>query len=182
MQRRPGFTLSEVLLAIAIMVLLAGILMSGSSLVREKGRQSHCISNLRQIGQALAMYRADFADPVYSLPPPGGLQRLYPQYVTDPGIFACPNDHDPATFTTANGRRFRFSYGYDLHFQPIPGSTEPTQNYVWPDVYGRRGEQYPICWDNHHESFGIPFIVLRLDGSVERVKRRLKPGESSSDL
>src|SRR5438067_13476464 len=59
--QQKGFTLIEVLVVIAIISVIAGIVYASTGSVREKARQTTCISNLRQIGQALAMYRQDWS-------------------------------------------------------------------------------------------------------------------------
>src|SRR5438876_5108970 len=58
--QRRAFTLVEVLVVLAVIAVIAGIVYASSGEVREKARQTACISNLRQIGQALAMYRQDW--------------------------------------------------------------------------------------------------------------------------
>jgi prepilin-type N-terminal cleavage/methylation domain-containing protein len=58
--RRPGFTLIELLVVIAIIAILAAILFPVFAQVREKARQSACISNQRQIGSALMIYAQDY--------------------------------------------------------------------------------------------------------------------------
>lgn len=60
MRPRRGFTLIELLVVIAIIVILASILFPVFARMREKGRQTQCVSNLRQLGIGLTMYRADF--------------------------------------------------------------------------------------------------------------------------
>lgn len=51
-----GFTLMELLVVIAIIGILAGLLASGVTSAKEKGKSARCIGNLRQIGIATAMY------------------------------------------------------------------------------------------------------------------------------
>ncbi|MCS7301624.1 MAG: DUF1559 domain-containing protein, partial [Fimbriimonadales bacterium] len=57
---RKGFTLIELLVVIAIIAILAAILFPVFARAREKGRQTTCLSNLRQLGMAFVAYRADF--------------------------------------------------------------------------------------------------------------------------
>ena len=57
---KKGFTLIELLVVIAIIAILAAILFPVFAKARAKARQISCTSNLRQIGTALAMYRADY--------------------------------------------------------------------------------------------------------------------------
>jgi prepilin-type N-terminal cleavage/methylation domain-containing protein len=49
-----GFTLIELLVVIAIIAILAAILFPVFSRVREKARQTQCLSHTRQMGIALA--------------------------------------------------------------------------------------------------------------------------------
>lgn len=55
-----GFTLIELLVVIAIIALLAAILFPVFAQVREKGRQTTCLANCRQIGMAQMLYLQDY--------------------------------------------------------------------------------------------------------------------------
>ncbi|HEX8464666.1 MAG TPA: DUF1559 domain-containing protein [Abditibacterium sp.] len=57
---RSAFTLIEILVVVAISAILAAILFPVFGRAREQARRASCISNLKQIGLAMALYRGDY--------------------------------------------------------------------------------------------------------------------------
>jgi prepilin-type N-terminal cleavage/methylation domain-containing protein len=58
--RHRAFTLIELLIVISIIALLAALLFPVFSRAREQARRTSCISNLKQMGLGIAMYRSDY--------------------------------------------------------------------------------------------------------------------------
>ncbi|MHB9035875.1 MAG: type II secretion system protein [Armatimonadota bacterium] len=55
-REETGFTLIELLVVIAIIAILAAILFPVFSSAKKRAQQASCLSNLRQIGQAMGLY------------------------------------------------------------------------------------------------------------------------------
>jgi len=78
MSQKSGFTLIELLVVIAIIAILAAILFPVFAQAREKARAITCLSNMKQVGNALSMYIQDYDEKL-----PGA------------GCSNCGQNHDP---------------------------------------------------------------------------------------
>jgi prepilin-type N-terminal cleavage/methylation domain-containing protein/prepilin-type processing-associated H-X9-DG protein len=106
MKRDQGFTLIELLVVIAVIAILAAILFPVFAKVREKARQTSCLSNMNQIGKGLLQYVQDNNEALPaawygvnggpSTPAAGNvnykwMDAIYP-YVKSTQVFTCPDD------------------------------------------------------------------------------------------
>jgi general secretion pathway protein G len=142
---KRAFTLIELLTALGIIALLTAVLVPVFFLARGKARDSTCISNLQQIGAAVALYAQDndqqfpygndptdsntniwqlgtgeFWPLAHNLPP---LTQVLSPYIKDKEVWHCPADTgydaiDTYSFYPLNARPTSydaFGTSYDYH-------------------------------------------------------------------
>jgi prepilin-type N-terminal cleavage/methylation domain-containing protein/prepilin-type processing-associated H-X9-DG protein len=97
---KKGFTLIELLVVIAIIAILAAILFPVFARAREKGRQTSCLSNVKQIMTAALMYAGDHDERMphagvfqwnSNLDDPGAWYYRMIKYLDDENILRCPS-------------------------------------------------------------------------------------------
>jgi len=121
---KRGFTLIELLVVIAIIAILAAILFPVFAKVREKARQTSCLSNEKQLGLAIIQYTQDYdeklpqgssctaASPA-NTPGFGWTGTIY-SYVKSTGMLKCPDDS--TTGATTNGITYSpVSYAFNAN-------------------------------------------------------------------
>ena len=102
-RRRGAFTLVELLVVIGIIALVAAILFPVFAQAKEKGRQTVCLSNMRQLGMAFNQYATDNEEmfPV-ACPVPDwwgeGWAYSLQLYTKTYDIYVCPSDGKDAVF------------------------------------------------------------------------------------
>ena len=136
MKRR--FTLIELLVVIAIIAILAAILLPALNSARERGRSASCVSNLKQLGMAAAMYVDNFDG--YMVPHllynPDDAKKAYSyayytntMYLNSPLSYICPSKE-----RNVLGKEMpvNFSTGYGGSYFTITGSywTEKPQGHL----------------------------------------------------
>lgn len=117
-QGKRAFTLIELLVVIAIIAILAAILFPVFAKAREKGRQTVCQANMRQLGVATLSYAQDYdekfpCDTEYAAitpgqPSAGNWAAEVNIYAKAPMIFHCADD--PAAYSSPI---VPYSYGYN---------------------------------------------------------------------
>lgn len=92
----PGFTLIELLIVIGIIALLIGILMFSLSRARKQQSQARCLSNLRQLMEAMVMYASDHDGYGPDEESQYTWDALLVPYIKDTRIYACPAEDEGA--------------------------------------------------------------------------------------
>ncbi len=132
-----GFTLVELLVVIAIIGILASILLPALAKARESARRSACVNNLKQMGMIFGMYAMENRN---SLPPLDNHDQrfmwdanaLYPEYLSDAAILACPSDPEYAPKTN-----FRLTTDTTLSDGAFGSAPQPFKAYTThPDCIG----------------------------------------------
>lgn len=151
LKKNNGFTLIELLVVIAIIAILAAILFPVFAKAREAARSTSCLSNMKQLGTAFAMYVGENDD---ILPVPNyeagvaandqigfgwtgeaaapskyyaenyTLRSALTPYVKSNAIFKCPSDTGASLTWTAGKRHTSYAYRHWL-----------TIGFFIPDLY-----------------------------------------------
>ncbi len=116
--RRTAFTLIELLVVIAIIGILMAMLMPAVQMVRESGRRTVCLNNLRQMGIAVQAYHSS----VREIPP----SRARDHFLTWP-VYLMPYLDGENIYLKLNRRRPYFEQDANVVQQSLVGFVCPTR-------------------------------------------------------
>jgi prepilin-type N-terminal cleavage/methylation domain-containing protein len=181
---QAGFTLMEMLVSISIIATLSALLYPSVSSALRRSYVAACQTQLRQIGQAIKMYQADYQTEDW----PCSVADLIPHYV--PGdLRLCPWEARVASEEVKRLQQtFRPPGEWSSYFtfcrEAMDELLAKQGMLTFSEVMERRGERTPmvICRE-HREPFHLgasypidrhawffpeaPVVVLRKDGSVD---------------
>ena len=138
-QGNAGFTLVEMLVVIAVILVLAAFLFPMLSRMLEAGNAAKCVSNLRQLGSRFAAYLPEnkYEIPYYSVG--GGMDYTWINYV-DGDISARPPSAKASVCPSCRPKSYTskyLTYGIDTSFatpgpcrSPVPSITTPLFGFV----------------------------------------------------
>jgi prepilin-type N-terminal cleavage/methylation domain-containing protein/prepilin-type processing-associated H-X9-DG protein len=144
MQARRGYTLVEVMVAVAVLAVCASLIMPSLDRMKAKAQRSACVSHLRQIGTASLTYHADRGTilPWYTNADGYWWNALTPYLGADRKIFHCPADKAYREFALDS----TISYGWNYKLTGHGDSGANPNDFVRIATYSRPG-QVPIATD-----------------------------------
>lgn len=187
---RTGFSLVEMLVTLAIMVIMASMLYGFGSASHQKSQKRLCADNLQKIFLAAQIYANDFhgqfpvASNAATSEEPLGL--LVPKYSTDTSIFICPGGRDSQIPEGEPLRSRKISYAFFMGRR----AADAPQSFLCADrlidtLPKRTGEQVYSTngktMGNNHHKYGGNFLLN--DGSVSATKSLLElPGYNTNGI
>ena len=177
-RRIEKFTLIELLIVIAIIAILAGLLLPALNKARMAGEKAGCTSNLKQIGNAMTMYRSDNED--YIAPKMDGIKHMYywdfvygnlylggkfsNGWVKNPSswkVFQCPEDK------TVKDYRRTYAMVKNLFYTLTDGTT-----LVKGSAYKQASRTYAIADTDYHGFVTVNSYFLESSIGVANEKGR----------
>ena len=116
LRQSMAFSLLELLVVVAIMVILTTMYWGSGSGARQKKLQADCQNNLQKSYIALQIFAKDHGDKFPEAPgartSEEPLDALVPRYTSDTAVFICPASKDSGLPSAESIRKRKISYAY----------------------------------------------------------------------
>ena len=188
-RRFRGFSLLELLLVVAILLVLFTIYWSPGSSSRERALQSACQGNLQKIHIAMSIFAKDHDGTFPNVPgartSAAALEPLVPRYNSDTTLFICPASKDSAPSSGKPLRDQRISYAYYMGRSMTNGAdllltdrqVDARPKVPGQQVFSRDGK----APGNNHGKLGGTLLFCdghaEISGPKAPVPMPLRPGE-----
>jgi len=173
LSRGDGFSLIELMITLAVMLILASMLYGFGSASHQRSQKKLCGDNLQKIYLALQIYANDFKGALPLNPQAttaeAALDPLVPRYTADTTIFICPGGRDAQIPSGEPLREHKISYAYFMGRR-----LDSPQNRLMSDRQVNTEPKYPGEFvfsangknpGNNHHKYGGNFLLG--DGSVQ---------------
>ncbi len=177
--RAAAFSLVELLIVVALMVVMYVMLLGFSSPVHQRSQKELCSDNLQKVFLAMQIYANDcgkFPLNTNAQTSETVLNPLVPRYSSDTSIFVCPGGRDPAIPSGAPLTQNKISYAYYMgrtkdaapsDFLMSDRQVNTVSKEVGDQIFSLDGKSP----GNNHSKYGGN--VLFCDGSVQQSDPRL---------
>jgi prepilin-type N-terminal cleavage/methylation domain-containing protein len=160
MNPKRAFTLVELLVVIAIIAILAALLLPVLTVAKEKAKRTACLSNVRQLGLAMAIYANESIDYYPEAPNPNAGGNVPYAATAGTDLWDLPNSIAWTIIKYAGGKR-------ELMFCPSSfASRDPSNpdivNFFWN--YGS-ADKATYLTEGEYKSTGYWWMIKRNDAA-----------------
>jgi len=170
-KRKTAFSLLELLLTLAIILILTTLYWGPSKASRQRALQTSCQKNLEKLYLALSLYANDqrgrFPVVAGAKTSAEALDPLVPHYTSDTSVFVCPGSQDSQLPSGESIRNRRISYAYYVGRSPTNQDVLMTDRQI--NTEAKKAGQLAFSSDgkppgSNHRQYGGN--LLSCDGQV----------------
>ena len=155
-----GFTLIELLVVIAIIAILAALLLPVLTVAKEKAKRTACLSNVRQLGLAMAIYAGEYADYYPEAPNPNATGLVPYSATAGTDLWDLPNSIGWTIIKYAGGKR-------ELMFCPSSFASRDPSNPNIVNFFWNFGSSDHVTYltEGQYKSVGYFWMIMRNDAA-----------------